>query len=93
MKQVGITVDGKRVMGDIAKEYFQEGLPFVIIFDMLQKNNMIPHWPKLYDDMRKNGMTHKRTIDLLNDHISDSYGPEFRNVIISRLEAYSKIRQ
>lgn len=93
MKRVGITVDGKIVIGDIAKEYFQEGLPLGMIFDLLQGYNAIPHWPMLYDDMKQNGMTHDRIIHLLNEHIVDSYGKEFRDVVISRLEQYNLYKQ
>lgn len=86
MQQIGITTDGNAVMADVAKQYFEQGLPLSIIFDQLQKNNMIPSWPRLYQELKDNGMTHKRIIHLLHEHVFESYGKEFRDVVISRLE-------
>lgn len=90
MEQVGITTDGKMVMSGVAKLYFEQGLPLSIIFDQLIKNNMIPSWPRLYNDLRDNGMTHKRIIHLLHEQVFESYGKDFRDLVISRLERAAK---
>lgn len=86
MKIIGKTTDGKIVVADIAKLYFEQGLPLVFIFDELQNNNSIPSWPHLYDEMKANGMTHERIIHILNEQIFESYGKEFRDKIIKRLK-------
>lgn len=85
METCGITQDGKTVVKGIGQLYFQEGLPLGIIFDKLQKSNMIPSWKDLYKEMRENGMSHKRVIDLLRDQMLDAYGKEFRDVVIGRI--------
>lgn len=84
--QVGTTTDNKVVVKDIAKQYFQQGLPLSFVFDILQTNNMVPDWIALYQEMKDNGMTHKRIIHLLHEMVFESYGKEFRDVIIKRLE-------
>lgn len=89
MEQIGITTDNKKVVKNIAKQYFQEGLPLSFVFDILQENNMIPDWQALYQEMKENGMTHKRIIHLLHEMVFESYGKEFRDVIIKRLELLS----
>jgi hypothetical protein len=53
----------------------------------LQENNLLPSWNHLYQEMRDNGMSHKRIIHLLNEQVFESYGKEFRDVVISRLDA------
>lgn len=87
---VGATTDGKMVMGGVAAEYYENGLPLSVIFIALQKYNAVPSWPRLYDDLQKNGMTHKRIMHLLNEHVGDSYEKEFKDVVIDRLELYAK---
>ena len=86
MEQIGITTDGKKVMKDIAKMYFQDGLPLSILFDLLSQNNMIPSWLDLYEGMKQNGMSHKRIIHLMHEHMFDTYGGEFRDRVIKKLE-------
>lgn len=85
MKQVGITIDGMPVFGDIAKMYFQDGFPLCFIFDRIRNLGGVVSWVYLYEDMIKNGMTHKRVIHLLNEHIFECYGKEYKNYILQKL--------
>lgn len=78
------------VMAGVAKLYFEQGLPLGIIFDELKKRDSLPCWLTLYKDLRDNGMTHERIIHLLHEHMHDTYGKEFRDEVIRRLEALSK---
>lgn len=86
MKQIGITTDGKMVMEQVGKLYFEQGLPLSFTFDKMQQNNMIPSWPHLHRELKSNGMTHKRIIHLLSENVFESYGKEFRDIVVSRLE-------
>lgn len=93
MEHTGLTTDNKIVVKNIAKQYFQQGLPLSFIFDILKENNMIPDWIALYQEMRDNNITHKRIIHLLHEMVFESYSKDFRDVIIKRLELlYGSIR-
>lgn len=86
MKIVGKSTDGKLVVSEISKIYFQDGIPLGIMFDELDKHNYIPSWLHLYIEMQDNGMNKERIFHLLNEHMFDTYGNEFRNVVINRLK-------
>ena len=86
MNQIGVTQDGKIAYAGLAKFHFQDGLPLSVIFDELQKRNSIPSWIHLYKEFEDNGMKHENIIRLLSEHIFESYGKDFRNVVIERLE-------
>lgn len=85
MKVVGKTTAGVLVIAGIGEMYFQEGIPLSVIFDSVKDKNMIPAWPLLYEELKGNGMKHERIIHLLSEHIFESYGKEFRDIVIGRL--------
>lgn len=85
MEQIGVTKDGIKVMSGVGRLYFQDGLPLSIMFDKLTENRMMPSWVHLYEDLESNGMKHSRIIHLLNENIFDSYGKEYRDTVIQRL--------
>lgn len=87
MKVIGITPDGKKVVSELGKLYYETGLPLSIIFDKCQKMNVIPSWIHLYDELLGNGMKKDRVIHLLNEHIFESFGKEFRDKVISTLSS------
>lgn len=82
---LGCTADGKIVVGGIGKFYFQYGLPLCFAFDVLDNRGFIPSWVHLFQELRDNGMSDKRIFHLLNEHVFETYGKEFRNVVIERL--------
>ena len=82
---VGKTQDGIIVVAGLGKLYFQEGIPLSIIFDGLKSKNILPSFKHLYSELRENGMKHERIIHLLNENVFESYGKQFRDVVISKL--------
>jgi hypothetical protein len=86
MRSVGQTTDGRTVVAGLAEMYFQEGLPLSIIFDQCQEKRLQPAFILLYNELSGNGMKHDRVIHLLSEAIFDSYGKEYRDEVISRLE-------
>lgn len=85
MIQVGKTTEGKPVVSGVAKLYYETGLPLSIIFDRLQQKEIVPSWNHLVSELKENGMKHDRIIHLLNEHIFESYGKEYRDEILKRL--------
>lgn len=84
--KIGETIDGKNLVGNVYKFYETNGLPLDIIFTCCIQKNWMPCWMTLYKDMRLAGMEHSRIISKLEESISDSYGKEFCDQVISRLE-------
>jgi hypothetical protein len=86
MNVIGKTTDGKLVVSGLGKLYFETGLPLSIVFDRMVQGNYQPSWIHLYLELKENGMKHDRIIHLLNEHIFESYGKEYRDEVIRRLE-------
>ena len=85
MKIVGKTQDGRFVVSEIGKLYFQDGLPLSVIFDVLNGKNILPCFPCLYTELLNNGMGQDRIIHILSEQMIDVYGGEFRDEVINRL--------
>lgn len=89
MKIIGKTTEGNYVVSDIAALYFQEGIPPSIIFDNCKKIGIVPSFIHFYDELTVNGMTHDRIIHLLSEHVFESFGKEYRDVVINNLKIYA----
>lgn len=87
MKVVGKTESEQLVVAGVGEMYFQEGIPLSIIFDGLKRRNLIPSWLHLYNELKINGMSRDRILHLLSEHVFESYGKEFRDHVITKLES------
>lgn len=85
MKTVGKTTDNRLVVSGLGRLYFQEGIPLSVLFDSCQSKGLQPSFKHLYDELKENGMNHDRIIHLLNEHVFESYGKYYRDVVIQRL--------
>lgn len=85
MNIVGKTSCGKSVVSGLGKMYFENGLPLSVIFDGLQSRNLVPSFLHLVSELEENGMKRERIIHLLNEQVFESYGKEFRDVVIERI--------
>lgn len=85
MYQVG-TSNGRPVMAGLAKLYYQEGIPYNLVFEQLRNKDIVVSWIHLYKELQDNGLSHDRIIHLLNEHVFEAYGAEYRDVVIDRLE-------
>ena len=86
MKIIGKTTDGNYVVSGLAELYFRDGLPLSIIFDLIKEKNYQPSWIHVYQELKDNGMQHDRIMHLLNEHVFEIYGKEYRDEIIRRLD-------
>ena len=86
MEIIGITVNDKIVVKNIAKLYFQTGLPLDIIFDILDKNNYIPSWIDLTKELMLNGIKKERVFHILSENICNTYGKVYRNEVLNILQ-------
>jgi alanyl-tRNA synthetase len=84
----GQTTDGKVIVDGVWKFYETEGLPLDVIFDCCIKKGWIPDWIKLYTQMIASGMKHERILSKLEVAICDSFGKDFSEAVISRLDQY-----
>lgn len=84
--QVGLTTDNKIVVDGIWDMYETHGLPMDIILDLCLRKNWVPDWIALHKSMIASGMEHSRILSKLEEAINDSFGKEFCDVVISRLD-------
>ena len=83
--QVGITADNKKVIGGVWKTFETHGLPLDIIFTICIQKESVPDWLSLYEEMKFSGMKHERILSKLEEAICDSFGKEFSDVVIFKL--------
>lgn len=83
----GYTEDNQMVVGGVWSLYETHGLPLDIIFDVCIERKWIPGWIDLYKEMKKSGMEHSRILSKLEEAINDSFGKEYGDTVISRLES------
>ena len=88
--QTGQTPDGKIVLSGLYKFFETHGLPLDVLFDCCIDRNAVPDWIDLYKSARLAGMEHERILSKLEEAISDSYGKEWSNIVISRLNKLYK---
>lgn len=82
---IGKTTDGRSVVKGIFKFFDTTGIPLFIIFDLCEQHNWIPSWINFYQEASGRGWTHKTIINRLKDGITDVYGTEFCDTVISNL--------
>lgn len=87
---IGETTDGKKVVDGIWKTFETHGLPLDIIFTLCIRKEWMPDWIELYKQMRHSGMEHSRITSKLEEAINDSFGKDFCDVVISRLDQIFK---
>lgn len=85
LKQVGTTPEGLAVYTGVYKLYETYGLPLDVIFMTFQDKGWVPDWIDFYIAAVAAGMEHDRIISKLEEAISDSFGKEWADAVISRL--------
>lgn len=85
LKQIGTTPEGKKVYKGVYKFYETYGLPLDVIFTTFQRKGWVPDWIDFYIGAIAAGMEHDRIISKLEADISDSYGKEWCDAVILRL--------
>lgn len=93
LKPVGKTEKGQVVFAGVFRHYETTGLPLDVMFDCFRQMNAIPDWLTFYVEAVRAGMKHDRIIAMLDTAIADSYGAEFRDVVIERLTTISRACQ
>lgn len=86
MRIVGKTDDNQLVVADLGILYFQQGIPPSVIFDFLKVRGIVPSFQHFYDELKSNGMNSERIMHLLNEHVFEAYGKEYRDTIINRIK-------
>jgi alanyl-tRNA synthetase len=84
--QTGLTLDGKPVLSGVYQFHETHGLPLDIIFSLFEERNWVPDWIDFYNSALKAGMKHKRILSKLSEALTDSFGKEWEQVVISNLD-------
>jgi alanyl-tRNA synthetase len=83
----GATTDGKTVVRGVFRLYETEGLPLDVLFEALKERRCIPDWEHFVQEAEAAGMKRDRVLLKIDPAISDTYGPETRDLILSRLRS------
>ncbi len=63
------------------------GMPLECILEVVKTHlGGVPDWPALYREMAEQGMAHGRILSALREAVADVWDPEFRDVVVGRLE-------
>ena len=89
MKIIGKTTSDSLVVGDIFKFFDTHGLPLADIFNICIKNSLQPCWLDFYNQAHTHGWSHKTIIIRLRDALCDSYGNDYANIVIEKLDKSS----
>lgn len=89
--QTGTTPDSKPIFGGVYKFYETHGLPLDVIFISFMEKGWMPDWINFYLAATSGGMQHNRIISKLEEALSDSYGKEFSDTVISKLDSLFKL--
>jgi len=84
---VGKTEDNKEIVAGVFKFYDTYGVPLSFLFDALQENNKVIDIVDFYQFARQAGWKKQRVLSLLSEHLADSYGKDYRNAVLIKLEA------
>ena len=84
--QVGVTSDNNIVVDGVWHVYETYGIPLDILLTCLKVNNSIPDWILLYKQMRISGMDQDRVFSKLDEAVSDSFGKDFSDIVLSNLK-------
>lgn len=85
--------EDKTIINNVFHFYETHGLPLDVIFICLMERNIVPNWINFYQAAIKAGMKHSRIISKLDEAISDSFGKEISDVVISRLDSIFKNKE
>jgi hypothetical protein len=91
--QSGITEDNKPIYAGVYKFYETHGLPLDIILSCFKDKDWVPDWIDLYLAALAAGMDHNRILSKLESDISDSFGKEWADHVIFRLEELFKPKE
>jgi hypothetical protein len=88
---VGITTDNKALIDGVWKAHDTYGIPLEILFEVCVKNNWMPDWMLLHQQMLFSGIQHSRVISILEHPLTDAFGFEFATTVLYKLNLIYKV--
>lgn len=82
---VGSTTDGKFVVNNVFQFTSTAGVPLTEILIYCQSHNMVIDWLDYYNSAISLGMERSRILSRISADVADSFGTEYRNTIIDKL--------
>jgi len=82
---VGITLEGKRVVGGVFPALDRHGLPLLIIVERLQDANCLLDWTDLFLSALQAGWNPSTMLARIEETLLDVYGRTYCNAVLTRL--------
>ncbi len=87
LHQVGTTEDGKKVYAGVYTFFSCYGLPLDVIFGIAKEQGWVPCWISFYKEAKLAGMSHDRVISKLEEALCDTFGLDYSNIVIDKLNS------
>lgn len=87
--QLGVTVDGKPVVGGLFRAYATHGIPLDVMLFGLRERGALPCWQTFYREAVDSGIQPQRVLVMLDLAIVDVFGEDMRRVVLARLGAHN----
>lgn len=85
IRAVGRTQDGRVVVEGVFRFCETEGVPLTDTLSILKAQNAMPSWLAYFREALEAKMTGPRILSKLDEALTDTYGAEFRDVVLKRL--------
>lgn len=85
---LGITEDGKFIVGNIFIRCESQGLPLEIALDILDEHNCVISWIDFYEDAMNARWSPETTLEKIRTALVDIKGREYAEQVILRLKHY-----
>lgn len=85
LRKVGETQEGTPVIGDVYRFCETHGVPLEDVVDILHEKGVLVDWLDYARTALKAGMKLDRVLSRVDVAACDAYGPDHRDVVISRL--------
>lgn len=93
IKLVGKTTTGSYVVTGVYRYYETYGIPLDVLFEELRKRGFVPDWNAFIQEALDAGMKKSRILSMLSPALSDTYGENFCNHVVSKLEQDESTQQ
>jgi hypothetical protein len=90
---VGLTEDGRRVVGGWFPLVNSEGIPLEVVLSFMHEKNLVPSWPSFIEEAMRCGWNLDSLRTRIGVSVGDVMGPEHRRKVLERFDEYIKTRK
>lgn len=81
IKVVGVTTDGRPVVGGLFPLVSSEGIPLEVVIQQLDKEGRVPDWYGFWKDAMSSGWNPGSTVTKIESSVGEVLGPKVREQV------------